>query len=761
MHHLAGVLLLAVSAILSVGTIAPPSPRGLDAPEAEFSALRAKEHLERIARAPHPTGSPAAREVRDYITGVLHELALDVGVHDRSAAARVTGTVWSARTENVVARLRGKRGSGPAIMLATHYDSVPQGLGASDAGSGVVVLLETARALTAGPRLEDDVLFVFTDGEELALRGAQAAVEEQGLLTDVKLVLNFEARGTGGAVAMFETSADDGAIIAGFAAAAPDPTASSFVTTLAAALPNGTDSLVWKRAGFAVLGFAYADGLQHYHRRTDSADRVDLRSVQQAGAYAVSLARYFGDRELSALQAPDVIYFDLFGKVVVRYGTTFARAAASATLVLLVAVLVAFTRARRIRGWSVIKGAAVSLGAILLAAGAVTGANLLLGKVVDFYMLVARGKVFAWHALFLAGAICIALFSWLLRKNTGRDLALGAMVMWAALLGASAVLAPAFSAPLEWPLLFALLGLLASDRTKFPLPLYVGVVPGVVMLANVVYAVFVAAGATMPFAPILFFGLLAGLLLPVIAFVPPRARWLSSLGLLVGSTALAVFGCVTARYSQREPRTDTLVYALDADTGEARWVMFGPWDDWLRARMPNSVATPLPGFTRSDDRVNNAPAPALPFAAPQALVRSDSTEGETRTLAVRVTSSRQARCLRIWDAGGARIAWSPEIDGAAVGDFYRFSPEQDESAMRAMIGDDSYRVWHMQHCGLGNDRALDLTLRAAAGGQVRLRVVEESDGLPELGGAPLPPRPSGSVPSQESDVVLVGRTFEL
>ena len=47
-----------------------------------------------------------------------------------------------------------------------HYDSVPFGPGAADDGAGVVTLLETARALKAGPPLKNDVIFLFTDGEE-------------------------------------------------------------------------------------------------------------------------------------------------------------------------------------------------------------------------------------------------------------------------------------------------------------------------------------------------------------------------------------------------------------------------------------------------------------------------------------------------------------------------------------------------------------------------------------------------------------------
>ncbi len=70
----------------------------------------------------------------------------------------MAGTVWSLRAINVLGRLRGTRGGGRALILAAHYDSVPQSPGASDDGveqhvhPGAVasaLSVDTARALLA------------------------------------------------------------------------------------------------------------------------------------------------------------------------------------------------------------------------------------------------------------------------------------------------------------------------------------------------------------------------------------------------------------------------------------------------------------------------------------------------------------------------------------------------------------------------------------------------------------------------------------
>jgi Zn-dependent M28 family amino/carboxypeptidase len=77
--------------------------------------------------------------------------------------------------------------------LNAHYDSVATGLGASDDTSGVATLLETARALRAsGRRLANDVIFLFTDGEEQGWMGATAFVEEHPWAKDVGLALAFD-----------------------------------------------------------------------------------------------------------------------------------------------------------------------------------------------------------------------------------------------------------------------------------------------------------------------------------------------------------------------------------------------------------------------------------------------------------------------------------------------------------------------------------------------------------------------------------------
>ena len=144
-------------------------------------------------------GSPANAAVRDYLVGELRGLGLTPQVQRATAAYYpIPGLLQAGTAENVLARLPGTNPAGKAFLLAAHYDSVPTGPGATDNGSGVASALETLRALRAGPPLRNDVIVLFTDGEERGLIGARAFVDQHPWASDVGVVLNLDTRGNTG-----------------------------------------------------------------------------------------------------------------------------------------------------------------------------------------------------------------------------------------------------------------------------------------------------------------------------------------------------------------------------------------------------------------------------------------------------------------------------------------------------------------------------------------------------------------------------------
>ncbi|HSP45630.1 MAG TPA: M20/M25/M40 family metallo-hydrolase, partial [Chthoniobacterales bacterium] len=232
---------LAMVVFLAIWLQHPPAPVPASAAATEFSAERAIQHVKAIARAPRPIGSANHAAARDYILqqlsafGLEPELQKTTVISSSPASPFVAGTI-----ENIVARKKGT-GDLPAVLLVAHYDSVATGPGANDDGVGVATLLETARALTASRPLENDVLFLFSDAEETGLLGARAFLAEHRWARAFKVALNFEARGNGGPVIMFETGPGNGALIRGLAKAAAYPLANSLSDEIYKRLPNSTD----------------------------------------------------------------------------------------------------------------------------------------------------------------------------------------------------------------------------------------------------------------------------------------------------------------------------------------------------------------------------------------------------------------------------------------------------------------------------------------------------------------------------------------
>ena len=97
-------LLLAVAAGMFQLTTPAVAPR--TAPQTAFSAARAMQHLEAIAREPHPIGSTANARVRDYLVAQLRALGLHTQVQTTTAVQNQPEVRLGA-VQNVVARRTG------------------------------------------------------------------------------------------------------------------------------------------------------------------------------------------------------------------------------------------------------------------------------------------------------------------------------------------------------------------------------------------------------------------------------------------------------------------------------------------------------------------------------------------------------------------------------------------------------------------------------------------------------------------------------
>jgi hypothetical protein len=104
------------------------------------------------------------------------------------------------RTFNVLAETRGKR-SGDVVMLGAHLDSVQDGPGINDNGSGTSALLEIATHLKKVGKLRNTVRFAWWGAEENGLVGSTHYVndlvaDDPDQLASIATYLNFDMIGS-------------------------------------------------------------------------------------------------------------------------------------------------------------------------------------------------------------------------------------------------------------------------------------------------------------------------------------------------------------------------------------------------------------------------------------------------------------------------------------------------------------------------------------------------------------------------------------
>jgi hypothetical protein len=376
-----------IGALLGLIAVAarPPSVRPRFAPPTEFSAERAMDDVRGLTNdTPHPVGSPDHARARAWVEARLRALGVEPTMHvaEVCPVENDDGTCapgWSpVRVENVIGRIEGRE-PGPAMMLACHYDSVPAGPGAGDDAAGVATVLEIVRALKSGPPPHHTVIVLIDDGEEVALLGARAFVRDHPWAREVRVVLNFEARGNQGQTAMFETSEKSAWLVDVYGREVARPTASSLIYALYQQLPNDTDLTVFKRAGMLGLNFAFADRVADYHTPNDRADRLDPRSLQHMGDQGLAVTRALVDADLSHRADADGVWFDLFSIILIRYRSWLVAPLAFAAL-LSAGLAIGWAHRRRVVS---LRGVMYGLGASLLAivvaaiAGLVTSTALL------------------------------------------------------------------------------------------------------------------------------------------------------------------------------------------------------------------------------------------------------------------------------------------------------------------------------------------------------------------------------------------------
>jgi hypothetical protein len=491
-HNLApGGVIGVMIAIAAVGMVPPPvSPADTDA--AEFSAQRAFSHVEAIATKPRPIGSPESVAAREYLVAELTQMGVAPSLPSLTVPDyyRVRGEVSIV---DIVSLIEGTDSTGTIVLMA-HYDTVPATPGANDDATAVAAVIETGRALLAGPLLRNDVILLITDGEEPAPRfGSTAFVEHDPLFASVRLVINLEAIGDSGISELIEVAGDEGTLISQYAAAVSRPAASSVFDDIVELIGgSNTDIAPFRDRGVAAFDFAYLRGSPIYHTSADDIDSVHLGSLQHHGTHLLGLAQRFGNIDLDLIgEDSQEVFFTLAGRVVVHYPAGMGIAlAALAGLLLSVSVWIESRRGR------------------LSIVGLVGGAGLLLLVALGVGILVA----IIWRVLIellwnMSGPLGIAAVAWMvgmaviaigstvpfhrrfIRRLGSTEIAWAAVALWWVLAMVLSVLMSGTGYLFVWPVLAAVVVDAFQPRWRWA-ALAVVAAPALVLTVPVIDALF-------------------------------------------------------------------------------------------------------------------------------------------------------------------------------------------------------------------------------------------------------------------------------
>jgi hypothetical protein len=659
-YQVISILIIVAAVYYSFYSLTPSESVEKTSKLTEFSTDLALNHLKEITKKPHFPGTLEHEKVREYIVSEFEKLGLQVEIQEQIAI----NEKWRAgtNTKNILVRIKGVE-SGKALLLLSHYDSNPHSsLGASDAGSGVVVILEGIRAFLANnQQVKNDIVICISDAEELGLLGANAFVNNHPWSKDIGLVLNFEARGSGGpSYMLMETNGGNKNLIQSFDKANTQfPVGNSLMYSIYKMLPNDTDLTVFREDG-DIDGFNFAFIGDHfdYHTAQDSYERMDIKSLKHQASYLMDLLNYFSNADITNLKAnEDYVYFNFPYVGMIYYPFSWVLLMFLFSLIVFLALTIIGLIKKKISLFGILKGfIPFLLSLIFTSLLSFYGWKLLL-KIHPQYNDILHGFTYNGYYYIIAFiAISIGILFWFykgfLKKRTAQDLLVAPLFIWLIingfiafyLKGAAFFILPVF-------IMLIMLGLLLFSKFKHQLFFTVLSIPVLIVFSPLLKIFPVGLGLKMLIISSVFCVLLFGFLIPVIKQYGNHKK-LANLFIFVGVLAL-VTATMYSSYSEDRKKPNSILYVLDVNEESAYWASYdtkvdgftkqflgenpieGSYDKNITASKYNTKIK-----LHSKTSVKNIEKPII-------SVISDTIIGEERKVCLNIHSVRNANKIEI------------------------------------------------------------------------------------------------------------------
>lgn len=650
------LLIIGVCAYLAI-TLQLPSGDYIENPHRnQFSNKKAYEHIKALGSTQHYSGSKHHNTAKNYVIHQLEKLGLEVTTQEGNSFSE-WGTFTNAK--NIIARLKGYE-NGKALVVMTHYDSAPHSAyGASDAGSGVATILEGIRAFLANNHThKNDIIILITDAEELGLNGAKLFVENHPWVNEIGLILNFEARGTGGpSYTLVEANEGNANMMHEFIKANPRfPVANSLAYSIYKKMPNDTDLTVFRKAAkIQGFNFAFIDDHYDYHTALDIPDRLDNNTLSHQASYLMPLLHYFSNANLSNLNSTEnLVYFNSpIGMHSYSYSYIIPLVGISAFL--FVVIIIFGKRHKKLHSKEIRKGF-IAFFAALVINGFIgfLGWKVIL-KIYPHYHEILHGFPYNghWYIAFftlLSVSICFLIYKKVYQNVNTKELLIAPIFFWLLINSFIAIElkgANFFIIPIYFAL--GLLFFLIRKEKPSLLATTVLCLPAIFIFAPFIEQFPIALGMKLSVASTVLTTLLFGLLLPVFGFI--RRKKLLGYSLLIITVIIFGFAHSKNKFSNSQPKPNSLVLYIDEDTHNSYWLTYDKiLDDWNKGYFQHSNNNRIPINFNTKYNTNFtkvAKAKHLNIAAGDVTVSFDTIINHKRNIRLCVTPNRNINTIHI------------------------------------------------------------------------------------------------------------------
>ena len=765
-HSITLVIVVALT-YLSFYSLVPKEISDLSADETSFSTERAMLQLEVIAKAPHFVGTKAHTEVRAYILEELRKLGLNPQVQEGFTFDNWRGYGNLVKPKNILARIPGT-GNGKAILLMSHYDSAPHSAsyGASDAGSGVVTILEGLRAyLATGVTPKNDIIICITDAEELGLNGASLFVNEHPWAKDVGIALNFEARGSGGPSNMIvETNNGNANLIKGFKEAGVDyPVATSLMYSIYKMLPNDTDSTVLREDGdIDGFFFAFIDDHFDYHTTNDTAENLDKSSLEHQGGYLLPLLKYYAEADLSQIKATeDYVYFDAAIVKFIAYPFSWVWPMLILAFILFIVLIYYGNKNNKLKLTTIGKGFVVFLMSLIFCGGLFYLSWEIIKLIYPAYLDMLPGFIYNGHwyiiaFVMLSVSLIFGIYHKFTKPEDTSSLLIAPITIWL-LINTAIALKLQGAAYFVIPVYFALLGLYVMLSQNNPSKILLALIcaPALLILAPLVQFFPIGLGPNMLYISTVFIALIFGLLLPIFGYYNNK-KMLGTLSLVAGLFFLGIAHSKSDAAPDRQHQ-NSLIYYHNMDKGKAYWATYNTsLDDWTRLFLGDNPENASQYIGNAAGSKYNTP---YSFATETSIIDLPETEiqinrdtviGDLHYTTMTIAPQRAVNQIRLYTDRNIEFRHL-EYNGKV------FKPDSTETLYkkRGSKGILSYYI--------GEGDALEFSYVVPNGTQPKFTLKEFSYDLLDNPSFNIAARPNTSMPKPfiSNDAVIVERTLDM